>query len=147
MDYREAILERLVVVAQGIHGVVLAGRNKIVPSETQLPAIIVLDGTEEAAPDDPHQRGPTAPRRITMRPIIKIMLGDVPEDVGTELNGFRAALINAIAADATLTSYTINGRGGRYAGVPDNGLNLGREIEGTMWLAFEFIYPVIPGSI
>jgi hypothetical protein len=149
VDYREAILERLVEVIGGIPGIFpkLVGRSKITPSETQLPAVIVLDGTEEADDLDPRIRGPQAPRRVIMRPVIKIMLGDLPKSVGTELNGFRKAIINAIANDAILTGYTINGRGGRYMGIPENGLNLGRELEGTVWLVFEFYYPVIPGSI
>ncbi len=149
MDYREAILEQLVIVIRGIPGIwpELVARSKVAPSETQLPAVVVLDGTEEADDADPRIRGPLAPRRVIMRPVIKIILGELPAGVGTKLNSFRAALINAIASDATLTSYTINGRGGRYMGIPENGLDLGRELEGTMWLVFEFYYPVIPGSI
>jgi hypothetical protein len=147
MDFREAILARLVAVAEGISpAFATVERNAVVLADTKLPALIVLDGEEEADERDPDRRPANAPRRVKMRAVLQIQLQDLPENAGTDLNGFRKALINAIFTDTTLLSYTIDNRSIRYLGC-NTGFDMGRQLEATMWLHIEFGYPLFPGAI
>lgn len=160
MDYREAILARVEAIGTGLSLFTLVGRNKLRPSETQLPAYIVMDGGEETDARDPKDlRAARAPRRVRMRPSIIIYAGDTASNVGTDLNNFRKAVLNAIFTDATLIGVPATQPGQ----APTQGLvldqrsidylgcnpffDMGRQVEGTMELHFEFTYALRPGSI
>ncbi len=134
------------MAAAAVAGVKLAGRNKVVPGDTQFPALIILDGEEQADDRDPDIRPASAPRRIKMRAVIEILLGTLPEDVGTQLNSFRRLVLNAIFTDVTLLGLTLNGRSIRYLGC-NTGFDMGRQLEGTMWVHVEFTYFLSPGAI
>ena len=159
-DNREAILERLVAIGQGLDQFNLVGRNKIVPADTQLPALIVLDGTEEADEKDPRDMRPaTAPRRVRMRAVLQLILQGLPENAGTILNGFRQAVLNAVFTDTVLLGViptapgqtvtpglVLDNRAIRYLGC-DTGFDMGRQLEASMWLHIEFTYALTPGTI
>jgi hypothetical protein len=146
-DRREVILAQLVVLAQAVPGVNLAVRNRLDPSDTDLPAIIIFDGDEEGDEQDPANTRPTtAPRRITMIPEICIQRGDRSDEVGTNLNAMRANFIGAVLNDATLISATVDSLGIRYIGCVSD-LGRGRSMEGTMWLNFHFTYALIPSEL
>ena len=101
-DKREQILVRLLGIAQGLPGIAAAFRNKDEISDRQRPCIVILDADEAADDADPSglARRPNAPRRVGMTPEIYLMLGAKPEDVGTAINGFRAAFIKAVLTDS-----------------------------------------------
>ena len=146
MDVREAILEQLVSTAGGIDGVTSVFRNNITVDETDLPAIVVLDGDEVADEGDPVGRGPLAPRRMTMTPQILIILPSSQREVGTNLNAFRALLIHAVTDDDTLTALTTNGRGVRLQQTQTN-LAWGRSMKGEMSVQFEIPYTLRPDQL
>ena len=101
-DKREQILVRLLGIAQALPGIAAAFRNKDEISDRQRPCIVILDADEAADDADPSglARRPNAPRRVGMTPEIYLMLGAKPEDVGTAINGFRAAFIKAVLMDS-----------------------------------------------
>ena len=100
-DKREAILQRLTEIAAGLPGVVTAVRNQDEISEHARPAIVVFDA-DEAADERAVQRGHAgaAPNIVEMTPEVMILLGALPEQVGSALNALRAPLIKAVLTDA-----------------------------------------------
>lgn len=144
MDVREAILARLVVIAErcGADRVV---RNEYAPNEKQ-DTIMLLDGDEAADEDDPVGRSPLAPRRMTMTPQLLIALARGRAQVGTRLNGIRSALIYEVATDAPLIALTLNGRGARLHSTQTS-LAWGRSMLGEMGVAFAIPYLLKPGDL
>lgn len=138
-DKREAILARLQVIAKAVRGVVSAVRNMHGLSDTQRPAIVVLDGDEAADDGDPRNRPTNAYRIVDMTPEIYILLGAAPEDVGADINLLRARLVKAILTDTTLRELTFQDEGIRYEGCV-TALASGRTMEGEMAVNFTFTY-------
>lgn len=146
-DRREEILTRLLVIAQGIDGIVAAYRNKDELGEKMRPAIVILDA-DEAANDGDNNRGrPFASmRRVTMTPELYIVLGGKPDTIGTDINALRAKLIKAVLTDATLASIlTVNGSMS-YEGCVTS-LARGRTMEGECSVIFSFTYILNPADI
>lgn len=105
-DFREAILARLLVIAQGVDGIKEAARNSPdVSSIKQRPAIILHDGHEEL---DQSSGRPDMSGRIQfqdLNPQFNILFSSNTKDIGTVANLFRQRLIAAIYGDAELTNF------------------------------------------
>ncbi|MFO1147805.1 MAG: hypothetical protein U1E62_05445 [Alsobacter sp.] len=103
MDRREAILVRLLEILQGL-GVATVARNVVALDDLDLPAIVLLDGDEQAFEADIPTAGQPNTRftRMTMLPEIVIKVGLNPESCGTALNAARAMILKAVKTDATL---------------------------------------------
>jgi hypothetical protein len=81
-----------------------------------------------------------------MTPEVLILLGAVPETVGSALNALRANLIKAVLTDSQLTAMVgPNGRV-RYAGCSTH-LGHGRSMEGFMGVHFAFAYVLRPEQL
>jgi len=147
-DKRETILARLVDVAAGVTGIVFAGRNVGNVDDEDRPAIIILDADEAADDSDPQSnlRGTSAKRRVGMTPEIYVLLGGKPEDVGSELNTYRAALVKAVLTDSELIEAVGPNGGIRYEGCA-TGLSRGRSMEGEMGVSFTFTYILNPADL
>lgn len=145
-DRRELVLVRLLDIAKTIPGIKTVARNRQLLDDEQQPAIQIIDGDEEAHTNDPHGRPGAATRLVAMTPHVYITLGEAPEDVGTKLNGFRAALLKAIFLDASLKQ--ILGPNGeiRYTACA-NAVSEARAYIGESGLAFTFVYPLIPSEL
>lgn len=147
-DRREEILVRLVEICDGIDGINKAWRNRSGLSEHEQPFIRVSDGDEGASenvtPGAEHRGG--GGHVFTMQPVIGILLGAAPENVGSELNAMRVKVIKAIQTDAGLLS--ICGRNGRirYLGLV-NAIQVARAAEGEMLLQFSISYPLLPAEL
>ncbi len=147
MDKREGILQRLVAVAAGIASVKTAVRNQDELSEHKRPAIAVFDSDEsvDEAIDRQDHLG-RAPNLVVMTPEVLILLGGVPQTVGTTLNTLRASLVKAVLTDAQLTALTgPNGRV-RYVGCSTH-IGHGRSMEGSMAVHFSFAYVLRPEQL
>jgi hypothetical protein len=146
-DKREAILQRLVEIAAGIDGVVTAVRNQDEISEHARPAIAVFDA-DEAADEQAWQHGHPgrAPNIVEMTPDVVILLGALPERVGTALNELRAALVKTVLTDAQLIALVGSNGRTRYAGCSTH-LRHGRSIEGAMAVQFAFAYVLRPSEL
>ena len=147
-DKREQILVRLLGIAQALPGIAAAFRNKDEISDRQRPCIVIFDADEAADDADPAglARRPNAPRRIGMTPEIYLMLGAKPEDVGTAINGFRAAFIKAVLTDSELAGIVGSNGDIRYEGCA-TGLARGRTMEAEMGLSFTFSYILRPDEL
>jgi len=143
-DKREQILARLTAVAGGVAGISVAERNGMNLAETQRPAIVVMDGNEQA--EDTTSEKSRAPRRIVMSPLVYVIASGDTGAIGTELNSLRAALVKAVMTDATLISLVGPNGEITYEGC-ETGLARGRQIEGEMGVHFAFAYILDPSTI
>ena len=146
MDRREAILARMLELAEGVAGVTTAKRNQLAIDDLALPAILIFDGDETAQDSDPGRRLPTTPRRVDMHPVITILVEATGATVGTTLNGFRAAYLKAMAQDETLVGFTHDRVGFRYEGSTPV-VQEGRAVEGAMQLNVSFTYILKPAEL
>ena len=147
MDKRETILARLVEIAAGLPGIATAVRNQDEISERSRPAIAVFDADESGDEATGRQDHPgRAPNLVVMTPEVLILLGTLPESVGSALNELRAKLVKAVLTDAQLIALT--GANGRvcYAGCSTH-LGHGRSMEGSMGVQFTFAYVLRPEQL
>lgn len=147
-DPREAILARLVVIAEGLGVLVL--RNVLAVPDDALPAIAILDGDEVAFDGDAPGPGRPQPNtrfsRITMSPEFVIKVSDDPETVGPALNALRQSLIKAVLGDSELPTLTTNAGHVRYVGA-SSALAYGRAMTGEAALSFAITYLLRPDLI
>ena len=146
-DPREEVLERLKVIAAGVTGVQLVGRNLLEVPESKTPAVMILEGDEEVSPthSEVRQRA-TTPIPMVMVPELCIIGNETAEDLGEILNAVRAELIGAVTTDATLAG--ILGSNGRvvYRGSVTD-LGIGRAMLGRMALRFAITYVLKPNEL
>ena len=138
-DKRENILVRLMAIYRTVDGVSKVARNEQVADDWHFPALLLLDADEEAEDTTGRGRPPTGVVRVTMEPETYLILGGQPENVGTELNRYRARIIKAVLSDAELL--TIVGKNGEiaYLGCATS-LTRGSQIIGDIGLNFEIAY-------
>jgi hypothetical protein len=144
-DIREQILDRLVTVAR-VSGIATAVRNQGEISDDVLPAVIVFDADEQANDNDPRTRQANAPRRVAMMPEIRLLLGGVSEQVGTDLNTYRSRIIKAVLTDDTLLALTAENQSARYEGCATQ-FKAGRAMQADMLLTFRFDYYLKPSDL
>lgn len=147
---RADILARLTEIAGAIEGVNYVSWDVISINDDQLPAIVILEGDEEANEDDPVSRPPSAPRRVMMTPHIVIagrrFKGSPAQDIGPNLNALYAAVLKAVMTDATLASLTLDRDGVRFLGM-ESDLAVGRMMQGQIAVKFGFTYGLVPGNL
>lgn len=147
-DIREAIMARIVELMDlpGVNEVV---RNQLYSDDTKPSTISVFEGDElidDADQAATRNRPANAPVVMHMQPQIHLQKFASAADVGSDLSTMRAAVIKAIAADATLAGYTVKGRGGIYLGF-ESDLAFAREMLGQMALKFQFTYSLNPSDL
>lgn len=151
---REAILVRLLAIAEGVTGFKTKKRNVGLQDDDKRDSVILLDGDEQnqkSAPAKPRA-GLMMPAYMRASPELYIVLkehrpgNDTPVNVGTQLNAYRDALIKAVAEDTAMA--TLLGSNGSvvYNGCATD-LKSGSALSGTMRLDFSFYYWVIPSAI
>lgn len=149
MDAREAILARLVAIADTVPNVKTTARNNNDFADLARPALVILDGDEEADVNDPETRPPNAPRRVAMKAELVILASGTPDTIGTTMNALRAATIKAIQTDALLIALVWDG--GVRQSIRYNGATLslqsGRAIEAEQRLDFSFVYVLSPDQL
>jgi len=138
IDRREQLLARMVAICASLNPTT-SGRNILAVDDIKRPALIVLDGDEQASGSDPITRPNNAPRRLMLESIVHVLVDDVPGEVGTTLNIWRRQLISAIESDATLRSLTQADGTVRYVGL-DVGMMPARNAAGAMYLKFQLTY-------
>ncbi len=143
-DRRELILQRLLKIMEGIPGIRTIKRNVDMMPEDVRPCLILIDGDEQRA-DGALGYG-MRPVVMTMSPMISLGVSAVSEDVGAEINAFRAKLIPAILGDSTLVNeLTSNGKVA-YDGLLGR-LSSGNLMASDMQLNFAITYPLHPASM
>lgn len=145
-DLREAILARLtVIISENIAGIESATRNLDQTPDSKMPAIVLYDGDETASDITKPGRAPTI---VTMEPVIALALGDVPENVGTVTNEWRAKIVKAVLQDGDLEAMTsgVPNGGARYMGCTTS-LNQGRTSQVELVTNFAIVYPMHPSRL
>jgi hypothetical protein len=122
IDVREDILVRLLEVVATIPNIRSAHRNNVDIPETQLPAVIVLDGDEESdGASDVSMKQPYRPYNVQMTPGIVVQVQDNNVVLGSTVTTFRRELIKRVLTDTELNEQIVktgrNGNGAiRYLG-------------------------------
>lgn len=150
MDRREQILIRLLAIAAGLVGENSTARNVVAIDEdsANLPAIVLLDGDESAIDDDPQRRPSPVKRKVEMSPVLHIVMGSRPENIGSALNAVRAELIKAVVTDQQLMALVDTTRFGiRYDGMESARNEQGRLVVGQQFVRFTFTYMLIPAEL
>lgn len=146
-DKREQILNSLFTVLQSVDGVQSCVRNRDQMPDGKRPAILLLDGDEEARRDsDQRQRIAAAPNLVTLKPEIYFALENRKpqnDQVGEDSNAIRAKILKAVLNDQSLTGLCQNVF---YTGCISD-LAKGREMQGQMGLAIEFTYYLKPAEL
>lgn len=117
VDVRENILARLLEVVATIPNIRSAHRNNIDLPETQLPAVIVLDGDEESdGASDVSMKQPHRPYNVQMTPGIVVQVQDDNVVLGSIVTTFRGELIKRVLTDTELNEQIVKtGRFGNGA--------------------------------
>lgn len=143
-DLREAILVRLLEVAQSVPGVEAAGRNLAGISEGRRPAIVIFDGDEGVEGSEVGgRRRPDSAAIVVMTPEVYVLASKRAEDIGAALNVLRRRVIRRVLTDVPLRALVGPNGDLRYAGC-GTALAAGRSMEGEMSLSFAFQYVLKP---
>ena len=147
-DVREAILARILAIVSAIDGVQTAERNRIAFDDTQLPAVGVLEGDEEVAPNSLGRaaRASGRPYIVTATPQVFVRVGGPSEDIGTDLNTLRAAIIRALLDDAQLNDLAADDGGIQYAGMQST-LHAARSMVAATAMVFVIKYLIYPDRL
>jgi hypothetical protein len=146
-DQRELIMVRLAEVVN-VTGVKTVSRNRIDFDDTQLPAVGVLEGDEEVGENTLGRsaRASGRPYIVTATPQVFIRVGGISENIGTDLNTLRAAIIKALLDDADLTAMSMDDGGMQYAGMQSM-LHAARSMIGATAMVFVIKYLLYPDRL
>jgi hypothetical protein len=139
-DVREDILARLFAVVSAIPNMRSAHRNNVDIPEDQLPAVIILDGDEEAATDN-STRPPTKPQVVTMTPGIVVQVQDDNVTLGSAITTFRQELLKLVLTDDQLIQLTGTNGSIRYLGC-ETDVGWTRTGFAALTARFAFKYPL-----
>jgi len=166
LDRREAILERLFAIGQGLNGIAGAYRNHG-PTETGIlgvprPAFLLYDGASKLIPEQAdsvrrHKRPPFPPTIWRMDPQIVVllqnrdtvenaMLDAIPAPIGPEISGWMNLLNGMVTNDSVLVDL-VTPTGSIVLTSFDTDLKVGRAVGAYgAWLMmlYEFDYPFYP---
>ena len=146
MSKREDILARLLVILNTIEVFKLVARNLDEFPERVRPAVILLDGDEEAVAElaRPWVKG-KAYSVIQMNPLIVVSMGGRPQDVGTDINELMARIVTAVMSDVELTTIVVaNNQCGVYYLATDYRLNHSLAMDCDMQMRFGIRYTLLP---
>jgi hypothetical protein len=162
LDRREAILERLVDIGQGISGIASVYRNHG-PTQTgvlgvQRPAFLLFDGGARLTQDVTRHKAVSMPPTIwRMDPQIVILLENrdtvenlmvdgVQKPVGQEISGWMKLVKDTVTNDVVLLDL-VTPNGTHFMSSFETDLKVGRTVGAYgAWLMmlYEFYYPLFP---
>lgn len=158
-DTREAILEQMQTLLGTISGIKSVWRDRgQIPLDTDLPAIILLDGREHPAMDIRSQKSVhDAPKIMEMWPQIvmvpfprdseaNLTVEEVPAPIGPEMSSWLLKIRTAVINDPTLTTIIGGSRGpGQiiYEGCTTD-MEQGASMVGGMLIKFCIRYVLLP---
>lgn len=144
IDVREQIIVRLQEIADEnkvAWGFKTVERNvaAIDDETTDMPALVVLDGDEQAIDEEPSNRPATYPQRIEMMPLIHLAVSAKRQEVGTDLNTLRLRVMRAVRSDAQLIALVDRNRI-RYSGMEAPRTEQGRMVLSQRVMRFTITY-------
>lgn len=111
-DTTEDLLVLCLAVGASLSGIETAERNLDDITDRALPGFVLIDGDEEAF-DNPRARG-MAVNTVEMFPQFDVYVADVPENVGTVANEWRAKFQRALLSNAAIAT--------KCTGIPNGGV-------------------------
>jgi hypothetical protein len=162
LDRREAILERLFTIGQGLNGIQSAHRNHG-PTQTGVlgvprPTFLLYDGGTKLVQDvKPHKIRQMPATIWCMSPQIvillesrdtveNVLLDGVSQPIGPEISEWSMLLNNIVTNDSEIIDL-VTSNGTHFLTAIDTDLKLGRTIGAFgAWLMmlYEFYYPLFP---
>lgn len=151
-DNRELILLRLVAIGEEMRTAALLktfDRNKLDLQPVDFPQGVLLDGDENADPDEATRtgaRGRAVFRKVEMQPQLFLCEKGLSEEAGSKLNALRAAWLKRVLNDDQLTA--ILGENGyvRYESSLSS-FKMGRQLDSTMLVNVSFGYILLPTAL
>ncbi len=145
-DQRELILVRLLAIYKTVDGVKRVSRNEQVAEDWEFPAILLLDADEESDDTADGRRPVNRTSMVVMSPETYVIFGGLPENVGSELNRYRARIIQAVLTDTELATLVGTNGDVAYLGCATS-LSRGRELIGDIGLNFSIRYYLKPTAL
>jgi len=148
MSKREDIMARLLVILNTVEGFKFVARNVDEFPEKIRPAVILLDGDEEAVAElaRPWVKG-KAYTVVQMNPLIVISMGGRPQDVGADINELMARTVTAVLSDVELTTIVVvNAQCGVYYLASDYRLSHSLAMDCDMQMRFGIRYTLLPAA-
>lgn len=146
-DRREQILSVIFETLQAVPGFNTCARNRDQLPAEKRPAILLLDGDEEAKRDaDGRGRVGSSPNRIILRPEIYIVLDTRKprnEGLGQDLNAFRVLVVKALLTASAISDLCEN----VFYGGCVSDLAKDRVMEGQLAIHVEFTYLLKPNDL
>lgn len=146
-DRREQILSTIFSTLQAVPGFETCVRNRDQLPADKRPALILLDGDEEARRDaDARGRAAYSDNRVILKPEVYIVLETRKpknENLGQDLNAFRALVLKALLTTSAITDLCSNVF---YAGSITD-LAKERIMEGQVGIAIEYTYLLKPNEL
>lgn len=162
LDRREAILERLLVIGQGLHGIASVWRNYGPTPTGELgvprPAFLLYDGGARLTQDVTRHKATRMPPTIwRMDPQIVVLLDNrdtvenavldgVAQPVGPEISGWLNLIKDTVTNDDVLLDL-VTTNGTHFMSAFETDLKVGRTVGAYgAWLMmlYEFYYPLFP---
>lgn len=145
---REAVLARVLELAEAVEGIAAAKRNVLDLDELRRPGIAIKDGSEVLLRTNREGRGIVRPgvQMMIASPVITIHLRAGQENHGSLCNLYLGRFLKAVIEDAALAALIGNNGEIRYEGSsledPEAG---GREAR--MELSLVFVYPFLASAL
>jgi hypothetical protein len=159
IDRRTLILNRLVAILGDVvedieqtnAPLVFRNRGEIPRGKNgKLPAMVLLDGSEEAVVPRQSQRGGPPPSIMRMRPEIFALLKEKDKgkesEYAAEVAEYRNQMFVHVMFDSQLLDIMGPNGGIVYRGF-ETDFQTGRSMWGELQLFFDFTYPLIPSEL
>lgn len=154
-DTREDILDRLETLLGSVEGITAVYRDRAEMPVEKLPAVILLDGSENISQQImPNKSVRMPPAIFTLAPQIFVVLkprddmsnttlDGVSAPIGPELSAYRVKVISTVINDPTLLSLVGSNGQILYRG-SDTDMQSGSSMIGQIQMHFEFNYVFMP---
>lgn len=153
IDRRELILDRLFVICQGFAPDLIPlrriHRNRTNISGKSGPAIVLIDGLENAPFEIRARRAGVVAKLTVLTALPKIQLFDhgSSDEIGPKLNALRLEMIVRVQDDTTLSDIGGTSYGAvEYIGCEPE-IDTGEKAEGRIDVKFAITYPLIGSEI
>jgi hypothetical protein len=139
-DRREEILQRMLAILNSVADGISVYRNRAAMEDKELPAYVLLDGTEERGIVPTQRRG-----QQQMIVVPQVFYVPVPpenqmnEGIGEALSLHRSALLKAIMTDGPLAMLAGDNGYVEYRGM-ETDMQTGAEVQGQFRLSFAVAY-------
>lgn len=154
---REEILNRLATILAGISGIATFARNQILLEDAELPAVVLLDGSEDVVSKVVEMKTRWMPPvHVRMQPQIYVAIkkrdntsnttvNGVYDPIGAEINHWRDMIRAAIEGDETLLDMLTTEGQIFYRGMITD-MQDGQPVQGQAVIKLDLHYVLMPAA-